>query len=305
MLPLLFMVIPRYLYILVFSSTCSPIVLSVFGVFPLMVIDWLFSFPNLMWYLFASSLVVFNIFLSSSLSWWIRETSSIHSRHPGIMLFHSFWFPMVSSCSYFDMSSIRFAYSMTDRTPPCLMLSLILIVLVGPYCVLMVAVRFLFISRAILQFLPVRPLLCIVYIIAFSQALSYAFVTSRNAIYSSFFLLFFTWFIGALSIIRWSAVAIPCWPPACDSVIVVSTFILLFNSLSNNFPALLAKVMPLSLLYFPFVPFPLYNLLISPCCHCCGICSSLYIVFRISRYIPLVCSSASMNTSFGVRSVSL
>ena len=42
---------------------------------------------------------------------------------------------MVSSCSYFDMSSIRFAYSMTDRTPPGLMLSLILIVLVGPYCV--------------------------------------------------------------------------------------------------------------------------------------------------------------------------
>ena len=156
-----------------------------------MVIDWLFSFPNLMWYLFAISLVVFNIFLSSSLSWWIRATSSIRSIHPGIMLFHSFWFPMVNSCtcSSFDMSSIRFAYSMTDRTPPCLMLSLILIVLVGPYCVFMVAVRLLFISRAILQFLPVRPLLRIVYIIAFSQALSYAFATSMNAIYRSFFLL--------------------------------------------------------------------------------------------------------------------
>ena len=88
---------------------------------------------------------------------------------------------MVSS---FDMSSIRLAYSMADRTPPCLMLSLIHIVLVGPYCVFMVAVRFVFISRAILQFLSVRPLLCIVYIIAFSQALSHAFVTSRNAIYS-------------------------------------------------------------------------------------------------------------------------
>ena len=108
MLPLLFMVISRYLYVLFFFPVLawSPIVISVFGVFPLMVIDWLFSFPNLMWYLFASSLVVFNIFLSSSLSWWIRATSSIHSRHPGIMLFHSFWFPMVSSCSSFDKSSI-------------------------------------------------------------------------------------------------------------------------------------------------------------------------------------------------------
>ena len=206
------------------------------------------------------------------------------------------------------MSSIRFAYSMTDRTPPCLMLSLILMVLVGPYCVLMVAVRFF------IHFTCNSPVLarqatlmhCVHYqIITFSQALSYDFVTSRNAIYSYFFLLFFTWFIRALSIIRWSAVAIPCWPPACDSVIVVSTFILLFNSLSNNFPALLAKVMPLLLLHFPFVPFPLYSLLISPCCHCCGICSSLYIVFRVSRYIPLVCSSASMNTSFGIRSGSL
>ena len=75
--------------------------------------------------------------------------------------------------------------------------------------------------------------------------------------YSSFFLFFFVWLIRALSIIRWSAVAIPFWPPACDSVILVSTFILLFRSLSNSFPALLGKVMPLSLLHFPFVPFPL------------------------------------------------
>ena len=58
---------------------------------------------------------------------------------------------------------------MTDRTPPCLMLSLILVVLVGPYCVYMIAVRLLFISRAIIQFLPVRPFLCTVYIIALAR----------------------------------------------------------------------------------------------------------------------------------------
>ena len=64
---------------------------------------------------------------------------------------------------------------------------------------------------------------------AFSQVLSYAFVTSRNVIYSYFFLFFFVWLIRALSIIRWSAVAIPFWPPACDSGILVSTFILLLE----------------------------------------------------------------------------
>ena len=85
-------------------------------------------------------------------------------------------------------------------------------------------------------------------------------------------------------------------------VILILWFLHLFCCLSNNIPALLAKVMPLSLLHFPFVPFPLYSLLISLCCHCCGICSSLYIVFGISRHIHLVCSSASMNASFGIRS---
>ena len=162
MLPLLFMVMPRYLYVLVCSSGWSPIVISVFRFFLLRIIDWLFSFPNLMWHLLARSFVVWNILWSSSLSWWIRATSSIHSRHPDIVLFHSVWFPIFRSCSSFDISSIRFAYSMTDRTPPCLMLSLMLIILVGPYWVFMVAVRFLFSSPAIRQFFPVRPLLCIV-----------------------------------------------------------------------------------------------------------------------------------------------
>ena len=81
---------------LVFSSGWSPIVISVFWGFLLRIIDWLFSFPNLMWYLLARSFVVYSILWSSSLSWWIRATSSIHSRHPDIVLFHSFWFPILS-----------------------------------------------------------------------------------------------------------------------------------------------------------------------------------------------------------------
>ena len=46
MLPLLLMVMPRYLYVLVFSSGWSPIVISVFWGFLLRVIDWLFSFQT-------------------------------------------------------------------------------------------------------------------------------------------------------------------------------------------------------------------------------------------------------------------
>ena len=69
--------------------------------------------------------------------------------------------------------------------------------------------------------------------------------------------------------------AIPSWPPAWAGVIEVSFLILLFISLSNSFPMLLAGVIPLSLLHFPLIPFPLYILFISPCCHCCGILSSV------------------------------
>jgi hypothetical protein len=74
----------------------------------------------------------------------------------------------------------------------------------------------------------------------------------------------FVLFIRLLSIIMWSAVAALFWPSACVSVIVISVFILWVKSLSNSFRKLLASVIPLSLLHFPFSPFPLYSLLISP-----------------------------------------
>ncbi len=93
--------------------------------------------------------------------------------------------PASFACSSFAISSMRLAYSITDNTPPFLILSLIVIFLVGLYVVLyvvlMVAVRLLLSYFIDLQFFPAIPLLCAVYSIAFSQALSYALVTSRNA----------------------------------------------------------------------------------------------------------------------------
>ena len=116
--------------------------------------------------------------------------------------------------------------------------------------------------------------------------------------FSFFFLLL--WFILLFRILMWSAVDFPAWPPAWASVILISSLMRLLRSLSNTFPILLAKVMPLSLLHSPFSPFPLYILIISPFCHSSGIFSSLNTLFIISRYIALVALLASMNTSFGM-----
>ena len=134
---------------------------------------------------------------------------SIHSRHPMVVLLHIFWYPADLYCSSLAISSIRLAYSITDNTPPCRILSLICIVLVSPYFVLTFAVRLLFSYFTIFQFFPSSPFLCTVYIIAFSQALSYAFVTSRNAMYKFCFFFLLLWFIMLFRILMWSAVDFP------------------------------------------------------------------------------------------------
>ena len=76
--------------------------------------------------------------------------------------------PIFSVLIYLAISSIRFVYSITDRTPPCLMLSRILIFLVFPYLVRIVAVRFLFIFFTIFRSLSMRLLLLSAYSMTFS-----------------------------------------------------------------------------------------------------------------------------------------
>ena len=56
---------------------------------------------------------------------------------------------------------------------------------------------------------------------------------------------------------RWSAVDLPFWPPAWASVMFTVLVILLLIILSKSLPMLLARVIPLSLLHFPFLPLPL------------------------------------------------
>ena len=122
------------------------------------------------------------------------------------------------------------------------------------------------------------------YRMASSQALSYAFVTSRNAMYAGFLLFLMVWMVS-FSRVRWSTVALPFCPPAWASAILMVFDILLLIILSNIFPKLLAKVIPLSFEHFPFVPLPLYSRIISPVCHWVGILCVCIILLIVCRYM--------------------
>ena len=132
---------------------------------------------------------------------------------------------------------------------------------------------------------------------ASNHALSYAFWTSRKITYAVFPFFLVSWIV-CFSVMRWSQVALPGVPPACDPVITTCFFILSLTILSYTLPALLARVIPLSFEHFPFFPLPLYSLRISPSRQL----SALWILLKILHSMCLVSWSASMNTSFGILS---
>ena len=107
---------------------------------------------------------------------------------------------------------------------------------------------------------------------------------------------FLIWLMRLFSVIRWSTVAFAGFPPACASLISISSLILLFIILSYSFPKLL------SLESFPLQPFHLYSLMISPFCQPSGISLLLLILLRVSRNIFLVSCVDSKNISFGILS---
>ena len=229
-----------------------------------------------------SSRVCFSFALVSRM-----RTSSIHRRHATLVFVLGILIPRVVPCISLFISSISRAYCSTDRTPPCRMLSLIWIFLVGPNFVWIVAVRFslsFFIIAHIWEFIP---LLIITYMMASIHALSYAFVTSRNVAYTGCFCVLAA-LIASLRISRWSVVALPFWPPAWASVISAIRVALLFTILSKSFPMLLANVMPLSFEHFPLVPLPLYSRVMFPFSHWGGISLFLSILLNMFRYIYLV-----------------
>ena len=143
-MPLLFRVIPRYLYVSVSSSSVLPMV-SVLWLsgFPI-VRTLLFWLTNFILYLDATLYVMSSISCSVFLLVLMRTTSSIHRKHPIVSSLPVLIGCMLLLISSFDISSIMFAFSTTARTPPCLMLSLICILLVCPLFVLILAVMFSF-----------------------------------------------------------------------------------------------------------------------------------------------------------------
>ena len=116
------------------------------------------------------------------------------------------------------------------------------------------------------------------------------------------FLLFLMFWMVSFCRARWSTVALPFCPPAWASVILMVFDILLLIILSNIFPKLLARVIPLSFEHFPFVPLPLYSLIISPVCHWVGILCVCIILLIVWRYMSFTFGSAFVNISFGILS---
>ena len=142
--PLLLIVISRYLYVSMLSIVMFPRFNLVSWFFPIVIV-WLLSQANVMWNILANSSVISSIFCSSCLCVCISATSSIQSRHPSITVSPILVVRIFSVLIYLAISSIIFAYSITNSTTPCLMLSRILICLVFPYLVRIVAVMFFFI----------------------------------------------------------------------------------------------------------------------------------------------------------------
>ena len=157
-LPLLFSVSPRYLYAGTSSSSSPFSFRELFFPFPLF-ITLHFAAPNCIWYLLATWLVTSSISCSLSRSWWIRHTSSIHRSESRVM-FAWVTYPRFLCLSSLAISSISVAYSITDSTPPCLILSLICIFLVSPCLVCILAVRLELSFLIILRFFPFTPFWC-------------------------------------------------------------------------------------------------------------------------------------------------
>ena len=107
-------------------------------------------------------------------------------------------------------------------------------VLVSPYFISNVAVRFTFNFFAILSNCPEIPLLCKAYTIAFNQALSYAFVTSRKVINTGFFLLSLGLNVGVdyFQVVRCGRAF---FPPPWHSDMLIFPRILLCIIFSNKF----------------------------------------------------------------------
>ena len=125
--------------------------------------------PNLTWYFMAWWCIVSSICCNSIGESANNVISSIN-RRAGIDMCPCL-VPLLLLVRISHMSSTILAYSITDKTPPCLMLSVIVMILVSPYLVLILAVTSVLSSLRILQRLPLIPDVHSVYVVYIIQSI--------------------------------------------------------------------------------------------------------------------------------------
>ena len=102
-----FIISPRYLLFSVVFSVMFPSFIVFFSsFFEFMIIILLFSSPNTIWYLFAVLTVMFNSVCKSFSLSAMRSTSSIHRRHPILVLLPGISIPMLVFSFSLAISSI-------------------------------------------------------------------------------------------------------------------------------------------------------------------------------------------------------
>ena len=106
----------------------------------MLVVHWFCQWSGLAFFFSKFGVVFFSYFavMSSSFCFSLgfvssSSTSSIHSRHAIFVDVSEISIPRSMSCISLFISSMRKAYCRTDSTPPCRILSLIVIILVGPH----------------------------------------------------------------------------------------------------------------------------------------------------------------------------
>ena len=197
--------------------------------------------------------------------WVFRHTSSIHRRESRVLLppmaIHS-----PSCLSSLDISSIRAAYAMSDRTPSCLMLSLILFSLLAHLWLVFLLLDWTLISESSssssLQFHfcvgcrwlhPAK--LCHMFSVQPRRWCMLSVQPRRWCMLPFLFLVISL--VACFNTMQWSAVELLVFPPAWAFVMWIFFFTLSLMILSYTFSTWLVSVIPLSLEHLPFTPFPL------------------------------------------------
>ena len=165
--------VPRYLYVVVLSRFICPSLNGVSGCVPIVMV-WLFP-AQILGGIFLIFHRLYLAFFGVHLCF-----CGLEPHRPSIIDIPVFWLSPIFVIPVFSslISLARFAYSITDNTPPCLMLSLVWLLSVWCFHIWFRFSRLGFCLCFLLgsNSFSFSPLLLRAYSMAFSHALSYAFL---------------------------------------------------------------------------------------------------------------------------------